>query len=393
MSKLTLTVFSLNIIAYLCTKYLFYMKKFYILTIVASVLFAATSYAQVSVSAATPKTEATFSDKVKTETVKVDYDSSSAQKRAERAAIRKERNTIEFNAGINGSLSNFNSKWQSVNGSTNSITGIANFLFTHNYKKGVFNIDNKITGKLGVTNKAREWTKSQDEWFISTAPAYKISDDWNFGAIASLRSQFANGVNGNNQRVSRFFAPAYLNISLGFTYVCPKPKFPIKVNLSPISLSATYVTSQTIMRQFFTDKFGAEADFDSRDLMTDAERNTPYVYGLTIANGTSRYEGGSSIQLDFDRTFGKQQIFRYRTTFYSFYGWINEISQQTGANKALNLEHIAPNIRWEHTIDIKATKYFSTQFYFQMYYNKAQCKSLQTQVVLGVGLSYTFKNK
>ena len=366
------------------------MKKI-ILTTIVTLLFGATSYAQVSVSSATPKTEATFSDRVKTEQVKVDYQSNEWQRRAERAAIRKERNTIEVNAGITGSLSNFNSKWQSVNGTTNSITGIANFLFTHNYKRGVFTIDNKATGKLGVTNKAKEWTKSQDEWFISTAPAYKISDQWNVGAIASLRSQFANGVNSNNQRVSRFFAPAYLNISLGFTYVCPKDKFPVKVNVSPISLSATYVTSQTIKNQFFRDKFGIE--FADAASLTEEQQKTPYAYGLTYANGNSRYEGGSSVQVDFDKSFGKNKMFRYRTTFYSFYGWINEIRQQTGENKKLNLEHIAPNIRWEHTVDIKATKYFSTQFYFQMYYNKAQCSSLQTQIVLGVGLSYTFKNK
>ena len=366
------------------------MKKI-ILTTIVTLLFGATSYAQVSVSSATPKTEATFSDRVKTEQVKVDYQSNEWQRRAERAAIRKERNTIEVNAGITGSLSNFNSKWQNVNGTTNSITAIANFLFTHNYKRGVFTIDNKATGKLGVTNKAKEWTKSQDEWFISTAPAYKISDQWNFGAIASLRSQFANGVNSNNQRVSRFFAPAYLNISLGFTYVCPKEKFPVKVNVSPISLSATYVTSQSIKNQFFRDKFGIE--FADAQSLTEEQKKTPYAYGLTFANGSSRYEGGSSVQVDFDKSFGKNKMFRYRTTFYSFYGWINEINQQTGENKKLNLEHIAPNIRWEHTVDIKATKYFSTQFYFQMYYNKAQCNSLQTQIVLGVGLSYTFKNK
>lgn len=372
------------------------MKRFFPILILATLFVAIDSSAQVSISAATPKVEATFEDRVKTEQVKTDYHSSSAQKRAERAALRKEHNKLEVNAGITGSLSNFNSKWQAVNGSTNSITGIANFLLTHNYKKGLFNLDNKITGKLGVTNKANDWTKSQDEWFISTAPAYKMTDQWNFGAIASLRSQFANGVNANNLRVSRFFAPAYLNLSLGFTYVCPKATFPIKVNLSPISLSATYVTSQTIMRRFFIDKFGADLDFGRRydeNYMSAEQLNTPYVYGLTIANGNSRYEGGSSVQIDFDRTFGSKKTFRYRTTFYSFYGWINEISQQTGANKELNMEHIAPNVRWEHTVDIKATKYFSTQFYFQMYYNKAQCKSLQTQIVLGVGLSYTFKNK
>lgn len=369
------------------------MKKFYTLFITASLLAISSASAQISVIGATPKKEATFEDRVKTEEVKTDYHSSSFQRKAERAAIRRERNKIEFNSSITGSLSNFNSKWQNVNGSTNSITAIANFLFTHNYKKGVFNIDNKVTGKIGATSKAKEWTKSQDEWFISTAPAYKMTDQWNIGAIASLRSQFANGINGSNQRVSRFFAPAYLNISLGVTYVCPNPKVPIKVNMSPLSLSATYVTSESVMKQFFADKFGADAVFADRDLMTPEQKNTPYVYGLTIANGNSRYEGGSSVQVDFDKSFGKNNMFRYRTTFYSFYGWINEISQQTGKNKELDFEHIAPNVRWEHTVDIKATKYFSTQFYFQMYYNKAQCKSLQTQMVLGVGLSYTFKSK
>lgn len=373
------------------------MKKFYFLTLVAAIFGVATSSAQVSVNAATPKTEATFNDRVKTEQVDVDYQSSSAQKRVERAAIRKERNTIEINAGLTGSLTNFNSKWQSVNGSTNSITGIANFLFTHNYKKGLFNLDNKASGKLGVTSKAKEWTKSQDEWFISTAPAYKMTDQWNVGAIASLRSQFANGVNGDYKRVSRFFAPAYLNVSVGVTYVCPKPQFPIKINIAPISMSATYVTSETIMHQFFSDKFGADVDFAQRytaGYMTDEQLNTPYVYGLTLEDHNSRYEGGSSIQVDFDKSFGKNNFLRYRTTLYSFYGWVNEITQQNKAKKGgYDIEHIAPNVRWEHTIDIKASKYFSTQFYCQLYYNKAQCKSIQTQVVLGVGLSYTFKNK
>ena len=372
------------------------MKKFYILTLVATIMTVATSTAQVSVNSATPKAEATFNDRVKTEQVDIEYQSSDAQKRVERAAIRKERNTIEVNAGITGSLTNFNSKWQSVNGSTNSVTGIANFLFTHNYKKGVFTIDNKATGKLGVTNKAKEWTKSQDEWFLSTAPAYKITDEWNVGAIASLRSQFANGINGSNQRVSRFFSPAYLNVSVGVTYVCPKPKFPIKINLAPISMSATYVTSETVMRQFFDDKFAGAISFDNRfgADVTQAQLNTPYVYGLTIEDRNSRYEGGSSIQVLFDKSFGKNDFLRYRTTLYSFYGWVNEITQQNKAKKGgYEIEHIAPNVRWEHTIDIKASKYFSTQFYFQLYYNKAQINKVQTQVVLGVGLAYTFKNK
>jgi len=35
-----------------------------------------------------------------------------------------------------------------------------------------------------------------------------------------------------------------------------------------------------------------------------------------------------SIQIDFDRTFGKTGFLRYRTTLYSFYGWITDIGQK-----------------------------------------------------------------
>lgn len=382
------------------------MRRLY--SAIVAVLVAATASAQVSVEAATPKEQLKFNNEVKTETQKPGF-MSEAQRRGERAAIRKERNTIEFNAGLNGSFSHFNENWRAVNGNTNSITAIANILFTHSFKKNLFTLDNKVTGKIGYTVKGlargaeNDLTKSQDEWYISTAPAYKMSKDWNFGAIVSLRSQFANGFNDKDKITSQFFSPAYFNVSVGFTYVCPKEKFPIKINLSPISMNSTFVTSDRVKEFFYNEKAfkndeGAAVSYAeylaNPQALSAANRNVAYAYGLTLANGSARYEGGSSIQIDFDRTFGKKGIFRYRTTLYSFYGWINEVMQQTGKNyKDLNLEHLAPNVRWENTIDIKATKYFSTQFYFQMYYNKAQCPSVQTQIILGVGLSYTFKNK
>lgn len=357
-------------------------------------------YAQVTVKVDDTPSTVQFKDGVKTDTENAPTITTEAQRKAERAAIRKERNTIEVNASLNGSLSNFNSKWRNVNGTTNSITGITSFLVKHSFTKDKFTIDNKFTGKIGVTNQSSEWKKSQDEWFISTAPAYKMTEHWNFGAILSLRSQFANGFNDSKQITSSAFAPAYLDFSLGFTYVCPNTKFPIKINLSPISMSATYVTNNIVRSHFFnsknfTDIDGNPVTFEDwqNGAILDAESNTTgYCYGLTPENGKSRYEGGSSIQIDFDKTFGSKGIFRYRTTLNSFFGWINEIAQQTGKYKEL-YEHIAPTVRWEHTVDIKATKYFSTQFYFQMYYNKAQVHALQTQIILGVGLSYTFKNK
>ena len=384
------------------------MKRIFILFTFFALTCTGFANAQATVESATPQEQVTFANEVKTDNAAPAFQSE-AQLKAEKAAARKERNTIEFNATLNGSLAHFNDKWLSVNGNTNSLTGIGNILFTHTDTKGKFTIGTKVTGKLGYaynfTNEesASTVSKSQDEWFIQTSPAYVISKSWNVGGSLSMRSQFANGWNSTDKSARKLtstgFAPAYLIASIGVTYVCPNAKFPIKVNVSPISMNATYVTNQIVRDFYYAEKFGAE---DVANLTLD-QQNTPYVYGLTLRNKNQRYEGGSSIQIDFDKTFGKKGVFRYRTTLYSFYGWINEIAQQkdsqkwnaipANADNQLKYDSIAPTVRWENTIDIKATKYFSTHFYFQLYYNNSQNTNIQTQTVLGVGLAYTFKNK
>ena len=397
------------------------MKRFFTFFALCTFACVGISKAQATVESATPQEKITLTNEVKTEKETPAF-KSEAQIKAEKAALRKEHNTIEFNATLNGSLAHFNDKWLSVNGNTNSLTGIGNILFTHTYTKGKFTISSKVTGKLGYSynftdnEAASTVSKSQDEWFIQTSPAYVISKQWNVGGSISLRSQFANGWSDTNKETRKLtssaFAPAYLIASIGVTYVCPNAKFPIKINIAPLSMNATYVTNTNVHSHFYGVGDNGLADLralyptyadyeaarisntlDKSDAMKDLY-NKPYVYGLTLENGNQRYEGGSSIQVDFDRTFGKKGVFRYRTTLYSFYGWINEVAQQQASSKTgVVYESIAPTVRWENTIDIKATKYFSTQFYFQLYYNKAQIKQVQTQVVLGVGLAYTFKNK
>ena len=396
------------------------MKRIFTLFVTLTACFGIAN-AQATVESATPKEQVTFANEVKTEKDAPTF-KSEAQIKAEKAALRKERNTIEFNATLNGSLAHFNDKWLSVNGNTNSITGVGNILFTHSYTKDKFTISTKATGKLGyaynfTSNESSSTvSKSQDEWFIQTSPAYVISKSWNVGASLSLRSQFANGWDSTDKTsrklTSAGFAPAYLIASIGVTYVCKNAKFPIKINIAPLSMNATFVASEAVHSYYYavSDNGLAElrktyptyADYeqarigntlDRSDAMKDLY-NKPYVYGLTLENGNQRYEGGSSVQIDFDKTFGKKGIFRYRTTLYSFYGWINQLSQQNLSKKnGVQYDSIAPTVRWENTIDIKATKYFSTQLYFQLYYNKAQNTKIQTQTVLGVGLAYTFKNK
>ena len=209
------------------------------------------------------------------------------------------------------------------------------------------------------------------------------------------RWSFVNGYKSRTEQKkehlkSKFMTPGYLDISLGITYKSPKPKFPIVINLSPIALNATFAENDWIRRR------QVEERVDSED-----------------PDKTSKYEGGSSIQIDFDRTFGKTGFLRYRTTLYSFYGWITDIGQKNKISDYTKFRHayeewdktankdikdkprlpIHPIARWENTLDIKATKYLSTTLSFQFYYNRAQNVDVQTRTLLSVGLTYTFKNK
>ena len=355
------------------------MKRFYTLLFAATMLLSTSALAQVSiddVSTSTQKQE--FANEMKTQDVEADY-VSDAKRKADRLAIRKERNTVDFTANLHGSLTAFSKSWQAAG--DNTITILANINFLHTFKLGKFTLTNTASAKLGYNNMKTEidgeqkglWFKNVDEIAISTAPQWDMVKNWTYGANVKFRTQFAPGyaARGDKQknvaRVSNFMTPGYLDASLGFTYLLPSTKFPLKVSLSPIAMSATY----------------------RNDLTTSADYGVP-------AGHTSKYEGGLSIQLDFDKTWGKNDWLRYRTTAYSFYGWITDITSKkkfVATEAQPEYEHVVPTLRWENTIDIKATKYISTQIYFQLYYNKTEIDKLQVSSMLSVGLTYTFKNK
>ena len=392
--------------------------KFHSLLLLLPALAAAPSAsAQFSIDEVDARQEnVTFRDPVKSTPVDVAY-FNRARYRAERAAIRKQRNKLEFGGGLQGALTSYNDPWIKVSGGDNSIALMANLFLNHTYTKNLFSVETKFIAKFGYNRMKVEtevknedgststssngvWFKNQDEFDLSVAPSFKMTKNWSYGAIFKFRSQFANGYISRTQqedfeRKSAFMAPGYLDISLGITYKCPKPKFPIVVNISPIALSAVFVESAQIRENKWDKKEGWQ------------------TYGLAGPDKSSKYEGGSSVQIDFDRTFGRKGIFRYRTSVFSFYGWITDIGQRNKISDYSDYMHaldewnntenapisakpnlpIHPTVRWTNTIDIKATKYLSTTLNFELYYNRAQNVDVQTKTLLSVGLAYTFKNK
>lgn len=290
---------------------------------------------------------------------------------SQKDSLRKERNFLEVGGGIQGSLNAYNNSWINVSGGDNSIVLVGNIFLHHTYTQNKFFIETKFDAKLGydrmrvekvvneVKTKEGIWFKNQDEFVLSVAPSFKMSENWYYGALVKFRSQFVNGYVSRTEQEpedlkSKFLTPGYLDATLGVIYKSPNAKWPFTVNLSPLALSGTYASSEAV-------------------------RNNGFLYGLPLGK-SYKHEGGSAIQVDYDRTFGKTGFLRYRTTVYSFYGWITNYRE-------------APVVRWENAIDIKATKLLTTTINFQLYYNKAQCTNVQTRTLLSVGLIYTFRNK
>ena len=237
------------------------MKYFYLLFgLIPALLAGNPAFAQISIDEVDAKEDkVTFQDKLKSTSVDVDY-FSLARYKAERAAIRKERNYLEFSGGIQGSLTSYNDPWISVSGGDNSIALTAVFGLRHLFTKNLFTLETKFNAKLGYNRMKVETTQKDDE--------------------------------GNEYTDTGFL--------------------------------------------------------------------------------------------------------RYRTTLYSFYGWITDIGQKNKISdyseyriayddwveKGSDIKTkprlpIHPIVRWENTIDIKATKYLD----------------VQTRTLLSVGLTYTFKNK
>lgn len=386
--------------------------KYFTLSFLAVLVMSVPAAAQITVDAVDSRSESvSFRDQVKPTRVETAF-FNRAKYRAERAAIRKERNFLEFGAGLQGTLTSYNDPWIETSGGDNSIAAIATFDLHHVFTKNLFSIETRFSAKFGYNRMKVEttaddgstvsdgvWFKNQDEFAVSAAPSFKLAKNWSYGSIIKFRSQFVNGYVSRTQqepadRKSTFLSPGYLDVSLGLTYTCPHKQWPFVINLSPIALSAVFVESSLIRSNEWDDKQGWQ------------------VYGLASPDKTSKYEGGSSIQIDFDRTFGRKGVIRYRTTLFSFFGWITDIGMKNkvsdyraykeqydrwNAGEKLPQDKpvlaIHPTVRWENTIDIKATKYLSTTFNFQLYYNRAQNLGVQTQTLLSVGVSYTFKNK
>lgn len=193
------------------------MKQFYLLsTLLCALAISNPVSAQITIDEVkTDPSERILKNEVRPTTVDAQSYFSRARYRAERAAIRKERNTLEFGGGILGSVASYSDSWIETSGGDNSIGLAATLFLHHTFTKQRFTIETKFDAKFGYnrmnievagdggsTTSEATWYKNQDEFQISTNPAYIINKSWQVGSIIKFRSQFANGYVSRSQQTA-----------------------------------------------------------------------------------------------------------------------------------------------------------------------------------------------
>ncbi len=322
------------------------MKKLVLLSLLLSV--SAAARAQFTIPTTEPEKMQVIIpvDSLRSATFNNEY-FSRARWQAERRALRKERNTVELNANLAATQTQF-VNWQG--GGENTFSARSTVYFFHRYKRNVFNFEYRIDARYGMNYIDDKLFKNEDEFKINAISSWKMQRNWSYAASTNLRSQFSVGRKSrtDDTKVSNFMAPGFFDIAVGFNY--KKDKSPWNITLSPIGGNITTVLDDDLRKRG--------------------------INGVPKGDKT-KGQLGPSVRIFFDREFGKTKALRYRANLYSF----------------SNIK-TAPTVLFENTVDIKATKYLTTTLYGRLYYDKySGTTEPQYNYSVSVGLSYRFKNK
>ncbi len=237
-----------------------------------------------------------------------------------------------------------------------------------NYEKDNLSFENYLDLRYGIyKTEGRSIRKSDDRIDFTSKFGRKITEKLSSSFLLNYRSQFTPGYDYSNDEevISRFMAPGYTTISMGFDY---KPWEFLSVFVSPASGRFTFVLDQ---------KLADEGAFG-----VDAGENF-------------KAELGGMVNLSFSKSFTENIRFRSRLEFFNAY------STQEGDGYSLKNSVI----NWQSTANIKITEYITMSLLLHMIYDHAIAvdvyevvngeevvgeNQLQIKQTMGLGFSYSF---
>ena len=193
-----------------------------------------------------------------------------------------------------------------------------------------------------------------------------------FHGIAGEAELISDGVvfyNPKSEKPNEFLGKLGKELKKGYTYDW-YIFYPYTEDLSIVENKGAAIIGSKADTAQIQNGYGDKAHI-SGDYMPMFGVDTGVEEGKTILN-----QIGSSVNINFDKTFGEKKNIRYRATFYTFYDY-----------------RTPPTVRWDNTLDYDLTKYLSLQLYGVAYYHKPSSNKMQYQYSATIGLAYKFKNK
>ena len=199
------------------------------------------------------------------------------------------------------------------------------------------------------------YKKSDDRIIFDSKYGYKVSDRLYISSVYNFRTQFAEGINASGNRVSDFFAPAYMSLGFGIDY---QPYKNCSINFAPL-----------------TGKLVMVSDEELRPLYGNAE------------DQFARFELGAQLKID---NIVEVQDFKVKSSLTLFSDYLN---------KPLNVK-----VGWDLNADAKISRFFSVSLRTSLLYDdniKSKRKKIDAETVemvpgvqfkelFSVGFSYTF---
>lgn len=263
--------------------------------------------------------------------------------------------TITGITGLNLSQTAF-VNWSA--GGENTVATNVYFNLGAAYNKGKHSWENMLNTELGATyTQTQKWVKSVDKLDLTSKYGYKIAPKWDFGVLGDFKTQFLKGYEkpGDAQYISRFMAPAYLTLAVGFDY---KPTDYFSLFLSPLTGKMTFVND---------------------DFLSNAG-----AFGVD-AGKKFRFEAGAYTRAAFNK-----EVMKNVTV-------ISKLELFTAYDKSFgNID-----VNWENVIGMKVNDYITATIHTNLIYdddvkqlddqgNVVGGPRIQFKEMIGVGLSYKF---
>ena len=279
-----------------------------------------------------------------------------------------------FEGGISFTINQLAITHWAAGGESNA-SGKALLNFKYTYNRRMFNYVTTglfAYGAQGFYEQNKRFEKTEDRMEVAMTMTHNNKKNLTFTAITMLKTQFTNGYSYPNDSIpiSRFFAPAYLTVSIGYTYNIHNI---VSIFFSPSAGKFTFVNDQSLADK---GSFGVEAGY------------------WNIVEGDSTWIPGKRFlgELGFNILIKYKQDFKNNISIFSNLNLYNNYMDVNRANR-WNID-----VDWETGIKFTISKSISTIINVHLIYDDnvrftiddKQKPILQFKESIGINFLYKF---